>query len=154
MTQLDIRLSQCLTGLNSESAEIWATSAALMMGSKKWEVRMGGANAAIKMIEKSDGDIRDKLRAKFADEATIISLSKDEVKVIKKTIKIRRKKKESLIFQKSSSGDSQKSMTRDIIMPDPNDPKTVLAIGRRTYNAYYEPSDKSWINIPGWSVVC
>ena len=43
--------------------------------------------------------------------------------------------------------------SREIIMPDPKDPKTVLALAKMTYNSYYEPEDKNWINVPGWGVV-
>jgi putative lipase involved disintegration of autophagic bodies len=41
----------------------------------------------------------------------------------------------------------------ELKMPDPQDPHTVLALGKMTYNAYYEPSDKDWLKVPGWDVV-
>jgi hypothetical protein len=77
MTQLDQRLA---AGLCSEDAavEVWASTAALMMQSRSWEVRMGGANGAIRMIERAEGATRDRLREKLGDEATLVSLSRDD----------------------------------------------------------------------------
>jgi hypothetical protein len=49
-----------------------------MMQSRRWEVRMGGANSAIKMIDRAEGAARDRLREKLVDEATLVSLSRDE----------------------------------------------------------------------------
>lgn len=42
---------------------------------------------------------------------------------------------------------------KELRTPDPKDPKTVLALGKMTFNAYIEPTDKSWKQIPGWDVV-
>jgi hypothetical protein len=42
---------------------------------------------------------------------------------------------------------------KEIRTPDPKDPGTVLALGKMTFNAYIEPTDKSWKQIPGWDVV-
>jgi hypothetical protein len=42
---------------------------------------------------------------------------------------------------------------KELRTPDPKDPKTVLALGKMTFNAYIEPTDKSWKQIPGWEVV-
>ena len=58
--------------------EVWTSTAALMMQSRRWEVRMGGANGAIKMIERTEGAARDRLREKLCDETTLVSLSRDE----------------------------------------------------------------------------
>jgi putative lipase involved disintegration of autophagic bodies len=38
-------------------------------------------------------------------------------------------------------------------MPDPTDPKTVLALAQMTLNAYSEPEKKTWVDIDGWNVV-
>jgi lipase ATG15 len=36
--------------------------------------------------------------------------------------------------------------------PDPTDKDTILTLARFTVDAYYEPSDPKWINVPGWNV--
>ncbi|KAI9101178.1 Alpha/Beta hydrolase protein [Phlyctochytrium arcticum] len=40
---------------------------------------------------------------------------------------------------------------RPILVPDETDAETVLTLGRMTANAYREPDDPTWINIPGWN---
>ncbi|KAK6095932.1 putative lipase atg15 [Batrachochytrium dendrobatidis] len=41
---------------------------------------------------------------------------------------------------------------KNMLIPDPTDPETVLSFARMTYDAYYEPEDKAWIPVPGWNV--
>jgi hypothetical protein len=78
MAQLDQRLGAAMLSSEDPAVEVWASTAALMMQSRRWEVRMGGANGAIKMIERAEGDARGRLREKLGDEATLVSLSRDE----------------------------------------------------------------------------
>jgi len=49
-----------------------------MMQSKKWEMRMGGANAAIRLIQSSQGTTQTKLKEKLACEQILLGLSRDE----------------------------------------------------------------------------
>ncbi|KAJ3285804.1 putative lipase atg15, partial [Blyttiomyces sp. JEL0837] len=39
---------------------------------------------------------------------------------------------------------------KDFLFPDETDPATVLALGKMAYNAYYEPSSKEWVEVPGY----
>jgi len=39
---------------------------------------------------------------------------------------------------------------KPIDLPDHKDPATVLTLARMTYNAYNEPTDKDWMDLPGW----
>ena len=78
MAQLDQRLGPAMLTSEDAALEVWASTAALMMQSRRWEVRMGGANGAIKMIERAEGHARGRLREKLGDEATLVSLSRDE----------------------------------------------------------------------------
>ncbi|KAJ3094023.1 putative lipase atg15 [Phlyctochytrium bullatum] len=39
---------------------------------------------------------------------------------------------------------------RDVVLPDQTDKETVLAMGQMAFNAYYEPTDANWREVPGW----
>ncbi|TPX62793.1 hypothetical protein SpCBS45565_g06930 [Spizellomyces sp. 'palustris'] len=40
---------------------------------------------------------------------------------------------------------------KPIRIPDHTDPETVLSLGLMTHDAYLEPDDKGWVDIPGWN---
>jgi len=65
--------------IEDDGWEIWAATAWLMMMSRRWEQRLGGAQAAISLIKRSKGEsIPNMLKEKLASEANMMTLSRDE----------------------------------------------------------------------------
>ncbi|KAJ3213229.1 putative lipase atg15, partial [Dinochytrium kinnereticum] len=39
---------------------------------------------------------------------------------------------------------------KSYVVPDDRSRDTVLALGKMAYNAYYEPTNREWVEVPGW----
>ncbi|KAJ3104074.1 hypothetical protein HDU97_009523 [Phlyctochytrium planicorne] len=51
---------------------------------------------------------------------------------------------------KDAQGEDVNVAHKSYMVPDDRNTETVLTLGRMAYNAYYEPGNREWVEVPGW----